>query len=161
MKKINTNNFNHETEEILFITIRCNWLVCNLPRSPIFVLHIMSSFPILKAPLRCLGLLIRSDFGVMQNRYCLLSSGFKQFTSPNTDLLVKKNVRNVSRKNFNFLELKNGKFDLKNSFYFCVSMLSFNWMTWKRGDGSRETFSRFIGDDVIFWIWVSRYTSLD
>jgi hypothetical protein len=53
--------------------IRCNWLVCNLPLSPMAVRHTMSSLPMLVTPRISLWFDFTSGLGVRQNRYCLES----------------------------------------------------------------------------------------
>ena len=82
------------TESILQ-TILSNCDVWRRPFSPILVRHTMSNFPMLVIPLNNLTFNWLSGLGVKQNKYCLLSSGFKQLTSPKTGWTLKVTMKRI------------------------------------------------------------------
>ena len=78
-------------------TTLCRALVCSLPFSPIFVLHTISSLPILVTPLRCCELSYVSGLGSKQYKYCRTSRGDMQPILPKTSSLLVQIISYLKR----------------------------------------------------------------
>lgn len=73
-------------------TILWSWLVCNLPRSPKFVFHTMSSFPITVTPLITPAFSANSCLGFRQYKYWRVSIGCKYVLEPNVETLEERTL---------------------------------------------------------------------